>query len=596
MKYNVIETDEEFFGSKASVRTDFFYHKDWAETRGLSLSKPYLEFRYAVITPEKGPTNNKVALVKGTKYSDEYIKTYLNMEQVVWYEDYMQCLEAVKKGEVGSTIINNYITEYYLKLYKFSDLSFRLINYKHDVSFGIYGENNENIVTAINKSLANYSDKDIQEMLVAASEDVTEESFWVLAFYKYTGWTILIIASILILLLLMTIMAILAKKNAEKNVLLEQADKAKSDFLSQVSHDIRTPMNAIIGFSNISLNNDMTKEEILNYMDKINMSANHLSDLINNVLDMSKIENNKMQLNLSPTNVTAVTNHVETVVRPRANEKNIDFRFELTNVDDIYVMVDNVRMIELLINLITNAIKFTPDGGTVICEFIKKVQTEDTVKAAIKVKDTGVGMSEEFQKIMFTPFAQEEDFGEGTGLGLSIVKNIVDLMGGTISVKSAIGEGTEFVVILDFEICSDDKLPTNKSCGYGKSLQGKRILLVEDHPMNRLVETKLLEKEGMVVDEVVNGLEAVEVISKAEVLYDAVLMDIRMPVMGGLEAGEAIRALGSDYAKEIPIIAMTANAFEDNVKASKRAGMNQHLSKPIIVEDLYSTLSKEIYK
>ncbi|MEG0919085.1 MAG: transporter substrate-binding domain-containing protein [Anaerovoracaceae bacterium] len=596
VEYNVIKTNKEFFGSKAAVRTDFYYDKTWAKTRDISLSKPYLEFRYVVVTSEDEENNNKVGLVKGTKYGNEYLKDYLNMDQVVWYDGYNECLEAVKKGKIGSTIINNYIAEYYLKIYKYDNLNLRLTNFKHDVSFGIYGENNENIVSAINKSLTNYSENNIQEMLVAAAKDVSEEEFWVLAFYKHTGWTILIISIVLVLFFLLILMVILAKSSNEKNDLLQKADKAKSDFLSQVSHDIRTPMNAIIGFSNIGINDDLTKAEILSYMSKINMSANHLSDLINNVLDMSKIENDKMQLNLSPTYISEIIKHVETVVSPRAVEKDINFGFKLIEIDDMCALIDKVRMIELLINLITNGIKFTPTGGMVFCELIKTNQEDSFANVIIKVRDTGVGMSEDFQNNMFDPFAQEENYGEGTGLGLAIVKNIVDLMGGTISVNSVIGQGTEFEIKLDFQLCTDKQLFVNKTLDCGKSLKGKRILIVEDHPMNRLVATKLLEREGVVVDEVVNGLEAVKVISKEEVLYDAILMDIRMPVMGGLEAARAIRELHSEYGKTVPIIAMTANAFKEDVRESKSAGMNQHLSKPIVVEELYSVLIKEIYK
>lgn len=393
------------------------------------------------------------------------------------------------------------------------------------------------------------------------------------------------------------------RKNAELEIVAKKAEaaaNAKSEFLSRMSHDIRTPMNAIIGL--IHLSKDETDVNVIKgYLYKMEASSRFLLGLINDILDLSKIENGEMTLNEGPFTKKEFCDSIQTVIKPLIDEKHINFIFEMGCGIEC-IKVDRLRFSQIFFNLLSNAAKFTPTGGTI--EFIsERIEPESpdggcgNAKAGIRfyVRDNGIGMSEEFLKHLYDPFVQEKsELGEktrGTGLGLPIVKSLVDAMNGTIEVKSKLGRGTEFRIELYVELA---ETPSDKaeSEPQEKSLKGMRVLLVEDNELNIFVAKTVLEKLSCDVDVAENGELAIEKFEQAtDSYYDAILMDVHMPVMDGLEATRRIRALRRKDAASVPIIAMTADAFDKEKKETLDAGMSSHMAKPIDPAVLYGVLS-----
>ena len=407
----------------------------------------------------------------------------------------------------------------------------------------------------------------------------------------------------------------------------QEASQAKTEFLSRMSHDIRTPMNAVINLTDLALQEPIS-DTVREYLEKSMVSSKFLLGLINDILDMSRIESGTMVMKKENLTRTDFLNAVETVVMPLVREKNINFHGEL-NPGEYTISVDKLRFYQIFFNLLSNAVKFTPEGGDVWFTVENLEVENDKLRIRFSVRDNGIGMSEEFQEHLFEPFAQEHSElsakTTGTGLGLPIVKSLVDAMDGTISVKSKLGEGTEISVVMDVDIVARAELlpsktyasatatesapasadsasasavdsdstsaPASTSTSAPSALKGLNVLLVEDNEINTYVARIILENGGCVVSEANNGEKAVEAFSESEpYTYDAILMDVRMPIMDGLEATKAIRALDRPDAVSVPIIAMTADAFDDERLHTIEAGMNYHLTKPIETDQLYEAL------
>ena len=371
-----------------------------------------------------------------------------------------------------------------------------------------------------------------------------------------------------------------------------EANQAKSDFLSRISHDMRTPLNAVIGLTGLA-KEEKNPPKTAEYLDNIEDSGKLLLELINDILDLSRIESGETELVLEPYSLAEFKRNIDSVIRPLMDKKNIQFICQL-NADVDNICVDKMRFCQIFLNLLTNSAKFTQSGGRV--EFISEHIPDDELGRyglRFYVRDTGRGMSESFLSRLFLPFTQENSSPElqGSGLGLAIVKRLVDSFGGTISVKSELGKGTEFVI--DLHAHHESNIPgTAKSANEDFShLFGKHILLVEDNMINTLVAKALLESKGCEVDTALNGLESISKFETSENgFYDAILMDVRMPVMDGIEATQRISRLKRQEAKTIPIIAMTANAFSEDHEQTMQAGMNAHLSKPIDPSQLFNTI------
>lgn len=374
----------------------------------------------------------------------------------------------------------------------------------------------------------------------------------------------------------------------------EHANTMKTEFLSNVSHDMRTPLNAVLGYANLAAQAKTSKEAI-DYITKISEAGNLLLTLINDTLDLTKIESGEILLKPAPISCGEAIGRILAAIRPEMEKKQIRFVLDNSRAVMATINIDSLRVQEIFINLLSNAVKFTPKGGE-IALIVECVKLEpDCIHDRITVRDNGCGISREFLPKLFEPFAQERlgknmDAG-GTGLGLSIVKRLVDLMGGTIEVHSELGKGSEFIVYLDFERMGEKEIGTEVKRGHPSSLEGYCVLLCEDNAMNREIAQKLLEFRGVKVECAENGKIGLDQFSASSFQhFDAILMDRRMPVMDGFETVKVIRALNRPDAKTIPIIAMTADAFDDDVRYARSIGIDGYVTKPIEPELLYQAL------
>ena len=371
-----------------------------------------------------------------------------------------------------------------------------------------------------------------------------------------------------------------------------------------MSHDIRTPMNAIIGFTNLALLDTGNQKVMEEYLTKIKASSEHLLSLINDVLEMSRIESGKIVLNEVPVNLPDILHDLATIIIGQVEGKNQELYMDAVNVTDENILCDKLRLNQVLLNLVSNAIKYTGSGGKISVRIIQKASASDGMAPyEIRVKDNGMGMTPEFAERVFEAFERENTSTisgiQGTGLGMAITKRIVEMMNGTISVDTKLNEGTEFIVKLSFKVQQGGKkdyhIPqlNDVHAPVTDGFSGKRLLLVEDIEINRQIALTLLEMYGFIVEEAENGEEAVRKIDEVGGDYfDAILMDIQMPVMNGYDAARGIRALPEGKGAKIPIIAMTANAFDEDKQLALAAGMNGHIAKPIDTDKLVEVLSK----
>ena len=375
----------------------------------------------------------------------------------------------------------------------------------------------------------------------------------------------------------------------------EDANKAKSTFLNNMSHDIRTPMNAIIGFSRIAKENQSNEKLLNDSLSKIEKAGTYLLGLINDVLDMARIESGKMMFEEKAVHLPSFLADVEDMVKAGMEQRKLRFCL-MSDIQDKNVFCDDLRLNQILMNLLSNSMKYTKPGGRVNLR-VKQIDCEKEGMASFRflVEDTGIGMSEAFQKTVFDSFERERSHDtlhiEGTGLGLAITKSIVDLLGGSIELKSELGIGSEFVVELTFRVAEEEQEVTETVIVERKDFSGKRILLAEDNELNREIAVMLLTSVGFEVECAEDGAQAVDMLKNADAgHYDAILMDIQMPYMNGYKATSIIRNSMREGFKEIPIVAMTANAFEEDKKRALESGMNGHIAKPIDIDVLLETL------
>lgn len=438
-------------------------------------------------------------------------------------------------------------------------------------------------------------------------------------FIKDNFFMVLLVSSIAVAAILLTILKLLqkarkaeaaAKKaandtqelNAKLQVAVEKAEsanRAKSTFLFNMSHDIRTPMNAIIGYADLASRHSDDPAKLKNYMENIQVCGQNLLMLLNNVLDLARIENDKTEMEYSVSDVEKDFRNCIAMFRNQADSKGQTLTVT-TQLQYPYIYADIPHLTEVCTNLVSNAVKYTGAGGTIRCDVTQKPgEKEGWCDTVVTVADNGIGMSQEFQKHIFEPFERERTSTvskvEGSGIGMGIVKKLVGLMGGTVAVESKIGVGSKFTVTIPCRIASEDETQAKRETNPSdqKCLCGTRILLTEDNDLNAEIATELLQEEGCTVDRAKDGVECVDMLEKAaNGTYQLILMDIQMPVMNGYDAARKIRRLDDPQKANIPIIAMTANAFTEDRQVALDAGMNDHIAKPINMNVLVPTLRK----
>ena len=541
-----------------------------------------------------------VATTNSSLYSDYIVRISSPDLTTRKYDSIEDCLQAILDDEADVTLIasariNGLKDNPLMKKLSYAEIADRqklvMITMKDD----------RRVATIVNKAIEQSAS--LLNGAVLAENAVTNDQVTLHEFIQANAGTVVIIAAAIIGVLLLLLSRLMIGQRKLEAALAEAreanaANVAKTTFLNSMSHDIRTPMNAIIGFTNIALS--MSPEEKLrNCLEKIMQSSDYLMSLINDVLDISRIESGKIKYEPVPCDITEITDTVLSVAHGFLQGRNIEFIVERATPTAKYVYADELRIREVLINILSNSIKFTKDGGTIRFE-VKDQPVGDGkhVEVHYRISDTGIGMSEEYQKHLYEEFSQESDGArtnyKGTGLGMAITKRYVDMMHGEIHVKSQQGVGTTFTVELPLQIA--DVVPEKKQetdCTK-RDLQGIRVLIAEDNDLNAEIAITLLEEKGMQVTRAIDGQDVVDQFRAAPAgSFDLILMDIMMPKQNGYEATQAIRSMSNrPDGRSIPIVAMTANAFAEDIAAAHAAGMNGHLAKPIDMDEVMKVICR----
>ena len=541
-----------------------------------------------------------IATTGASLYSDQIVSVSSKDITTRKYATFNDCLQAILDGEADATIIasariNELDDNPLMKKLSFAEIANRqklvMVTMKDDRRVG----------TIVNKAIAQSAS--LLTGVVLAENSITNDRVTLHEVIQANAGTVMFIAVAIIGVLLLLLSRLVVGQRKLEAALAEAreanaANVAKTTFLNSMSHDIRTPMNAIIGFTNIALSMS-PEEKVRNCLEKIMKSSDYLMSLINDVLDISRIESGKIKYEPVPCDITEITDTVLAVAHGFLQGRNIEFAVTRGTPTAKYVYADELRIREVLINILSNAIKFTKDGGTIRFEVEDQpVGDGKHVEVRYRISDTGIGMSEEYQAHLYEEFSQESDGArtnyKGTGLGMAITKRYVDMMHGEIHVKSKQGVGTTFTVELPLRIA--DVAPEKKTetgCTE-RDLQGIRVLMAEDNDLNAEIAITLLEEKGMVVTRAIDGQDVIDQFRAAPAgSFELILMDIMMPKQNGYEATQAIRSMADrPDGKTIPIVAMTANAFAEDIAAAHAAGMNGHLAKPIDMDEVVKVICR----
>ncbi len=582
--------------------------KWYAEQEEFVQSSAVVAFPIALVYRE--PYDNEVTSRIAVNQNNlrQYWYTLANYPdaEIVMYDGIEACIDAVNSGEADSTLLSALRVSQLLNGEK--KLNIITLSDSEKLCFGV-AAGNKALLQILNHGLSilgesyglNHTYRYLDTVVTYTLTDVIQDHVW------------LFIGLLTVLLILIVTYFIhreqeqkkAAQHELKQKELLEkalcaakQASVAKKVFLQNMSHDIRTPMNAVLGFTNLAIQAGGDTEKTQDYLSKIKISGNHLLGIVNEVLEISRIESGQTKLDESVWSIADIVKETDIIIRDQALAKKQEFSIDIWQVQDMYIYCDKLRVKEILVNLLGNAVKYTQTGGSISLRIIQKpCEKENFGNYEIHVKDNGCGMSEEFLQKIFEPFERQANSTisgiQGTGLGMTIIKGFVDAMGGTIDIKSEENKGTEIIVRLCQRIAeAPEKSEEQKTISCSPELfAGKRVLLVEDNSMNREIATAILEEAGFKVDTAENGAIAVEKVTYyPEGFYDVILMDIQMPVMDGYTATRKIRSLENKAIAKIPIIAVSANAFDEDRQTSLEAGMNGHLAKPIVVDELLEVL------
>lgn len=611
--YKAYDNQKEMIESLKSGEIDMVFPVSdevwYAEQKGYQQSSGVVTSPIDLVYKEPfGDDTTKVVAVNKNNLL-QYCYTIINFPdaQIVKYDSSEDCISAVKKGIANSTIVSAHREHYLVGSEK--QLNSSPLSNAENCCFGVtFG--NSALLQLLNHGLSILGDEYGLNHTYQYIDDLnayTTKDF----ILDHIELVLGVIVFLLIYVILVFIrhdqnMRLVAEKDMKQKAELEnaltvaqQATLARTVFLRNMSHDIRTPLNAVLGFTNLALDCEAEPQQMRDYLSKIRISGNHLLAIVNDVLEISRIESGQTRLNETACDLREIVDEASLIIQQQASEKHQNFTVDISQIHNHHIFCDKLRIKEILVNLLGNAVKFTPEYGHISFSLQQLPCSEDGFAFyEIHIKDDGCGISKAFMEKMFLPFEREQTSTAsgipGTGLGLSITRRFVDLMGGSIDVISEEGKGTEFIIRLRHRIAEPSQLPDNPVAGNHPeqtNFAGKHILLAEDNELNREIATTLLQTAGFEVDSAENGSAAVEKLKAAPAgFYTIILMDIQMPVMDGYEATKTIRNLPDPVRATIPIIAVSANAFEEDQDASLASGMNGHLAKPIDPDQLLSLL------
>lgn len=612
---------------------------------GIIMTEPYMHTEKVFVCKKgvvfKPDSKMVLAVASGSQTIEKVIRQQYPEFQIMFYDSTEDALNALLVGKADTVLQNQYMTERILSKPIYEDLQvvaaasigdsqcFACIVPINSDEPNNISDDTALLLSVLNKGIACL---DSEEVSFVTIKETTENA------YRFTVWDILYRYRFAIIMLLISVLmiAVLLRKNhllrqkhaeqlasqqrarelaainermREQQILLidslklaEEGNRTKSTFLFNMSHDIRTPMNAILGFAEIARRDIDDTDKLENCIEKIQESGKNLLQLIDNVLDMSKIENGNVTLMEDSCNLEECIQMTWDSLMPELEEKHVTFRTDMSAVKNKWVYCDKTRINQILYDLLSNAVKFNKQGGSILVTVSQEnCSIKEYADYEIHIKDTGIGMTKEFLADVFEPFERARTSTisqtQGVGLGMAITKNLVDLMGGTIRVFSEVDEGTEFVLRFTFKLHESEQAQTDQkqpSAGGAceNEFSGKRLLLVEDNELNMEIAKELLCDAGFSVETAQNGKIAVEMVqNSAAGYYNAILMDIQMPVMDGYEASRKIRSLKRKDLAEIPIIALTANVLDEDQRSALSCGMNDYIAKPLDVKVMLEVLS-----
>ena len=592
------DSQEEELQALKDNRIDMIFHMNQnpyeAEQNDIILSNTVFEVNVAVLTGvEKFDENgeNTVAVSKNNLVGKWYISFNYPFWRIKEYDSFAEVEKAVHSGEADCFVAK---AGQSLKTLEDSKMHSVFLTKSGDSCFAVTRENTT-LMNILNKTIQTLPASRLSSLFSVYENTPGKVT---LAEYIKDNLRVVSIGFVSVTLIIILIIGYLMLEARKAQIQAEKANAAKSDFLFNMSHDIRTPMNALLGYSEL-MKRELTDPKLLDYQEKMEQSGNLLLSIINNVLDMARIESGKMELDENYVKIRDIYQGVYKIFQAEAEKKGIRLKMEY-EVRHEHVICDETKNREVFLNLLSNAVKYTVSGGMVTIRITElDCDREDYVRIQTQVIDTGIGMSEEFLPSLFEAFTRERNTTDGkvagTGLGMPIIKKYIDMMGGTIEVESKLGEGSKFTVIMEYRIAdkgyyeqdTDLSPDTEETDG----ISGKHVLLAEDNDLNAEIAEFILEDMGLIVERVEDGIQCLaRMEQKPAGTYDLILMDIQMPNMDGYQATQEIRRLADKQKAGIPIVAMTANAFEEDRKKALAKGMNGHVAKPVDAEKLKRTI------